>query len=166
MPHHLGKAVAEDLVRRSGLGWSILQPCAYVQNHVSSLAGPAPALRVAYDPDALFGLVDLDDVAEAAATVLLDAGHTGATFELGGPAPVSVRDVARAAEAVLGREVPVTRIEEEEFEADVDERTRDWLLRMFRYYDRHGLPTGPLPLGALLGRAPTGLGDTLARALG
>src|SRR3954452_16348175 len=26
MPHHLGKARAEDLVRRSGLAWTILQP--------------------------------------------------------------------------------------------------------------------------------------------
>ena len=26
MPHHLGKARSEDLVRRSGLAWTILQP--------------------------------------------------------------------------------------------------------------------------------------------
>ena len=32
MPHHVGKALSEDLVRRSGLGWTILQPGAYLQN--------------------------------------------------------------------------------------------------------------------------------------
>lgn len=32
MPHHLGKAVSEDRVRRSGLAWTILQPGAYLQN--------------------------------------------------------------------------------------------------------------------------------------
>ena len=32
MPHHLGKAASEDVVRRSGLGWTILQPGAYLQN--------------------------------------------------------------------------------------------------------------------------------------
>src|SRR3954452_14727353 len=32
MPHHLGKARAEDVVRRSGLAWTILQPGAYLQN--------------------------------------------------------------------------------------------------------------------------------------
>ena len=32
MPHHLGKAAAEDVVRRSRLAWTILQPGAYLQN--------------------------------------------------------------------------------------------------------------------------------------
>ena len=32
MPHHVGKAVSEDLVRRSGLDWTVLQPGAYLQN--------------------------------------------------------------------------------------------------------------------------------------
>jgi uncharacterized protein YbjT (DUF2867 family) len=164
MPHHLGKAVSEDLVRRSGLAWTVLQPCAYVQNFVPALAG-SRVLEAAYDVDALFGLVDLEDVGEAAATVLLDDGHVGATYELGGPRLVSLRDVAAAAEAVTSRPVELRRITAEEFRADVDERTRDWLLRMFDYYDRHGLPTGPLPLRALLGRAATGLEETLRREL-
>ena len=30
MAHHVGKAQAEDLVRRSGLAWTILQPGVYV----------------------------------------------------------------------------------------------------------------------------------------
>src|SRR3954471_16328589 len=31
LPHHVGKAVSEDLVRRSGLAWTILQPGVYLQ---------------------------------------------------------------------------------------------------------------------------------------
>ena len=38
MPHHLGKAMAEDVVRRSGLAWTILQSGAYLQN--LDLTGP------------------------------------------------------------------------------------------------------------------------------
>ncbi len=78
MPHHLGKAEAEDVVRRSGLAWTILQPGAYLQNF--PLDGSP--LRIAYRADAPFGFSHLDDVAEVAATVLLDDGHDGATYEL------------------------------------------------------------------------------------
>jgi uncharacterized protein YbjT (DUF2867 family) len=101
MPHHLAKARAEDVVRRSPFAWTILQPCAYVQNLVPALRAGTPYLEMPYDVDRPFGLVDL--VAEATARVLLDDGHAGATYELGGPDLVSVSDVASAASAVLGR---------------------------------------------------------------
>ena len=49
MPHHIGKAESEDLVRRSGLAWTILQPGAYLQN--LDLTGD---LEVPYDVDDLW----------------------------------------------------------------------------------------------------------------
>lgn len=175
MPHHLGKAAAEDRVRRwgvrDGVSWTILQPCAYMQNFVPALRDPAPVLRVPYDVDAPFGLLDLADVAEAAATVLLDdaadSPHRGATYELGGPRLVSVRDVAEAASAVLGRDVVLEQIHSEAWRGgdDLDAREREWLRAMFASYDAHGLPTGPLPLTALLGRTPTDLAEVLSREL-
>lgn len=169
MPHHLGKAQAEDVVRRGPLPWTILQPCAYVQNFVPALRADAPALRVPYDVDRPFGLVDLADVAEAAAVVLTDDTHRGATYELGGPALAGVRDVAVAAGDVLGVAVPVERVDPDEWArtdgAGLGERERQWLLAMFAYYDRYGLPAGPLPLRCLLGREPTPLRSTLAREL-
>jgi NAD(P)H dehydrogenase (quinone) len=132
MPHHLGKAKAEDVVRRSGLAWTILQPGAYLQN--LDLTGP---VRVPYDVHAVFGFADLPDVAEAAATVLLDDRHVGATYEL-------ASRVASVAE--LATEAGVTA------ERTADPGTHPWLSAMFAYYDRHGLPVGTLPLSALLGR--------------
>lgn len=170
MPHHLGKARAEDLVRRATDRWTILQPCAYVQNFVPALQSGADVLEVAYRVDRPFGLVDLDDVAEATAVVLLDPGHEGATYELGGPSPVTVADVAAAAGDVLGRPLTAARIDPQDWAdgpgAALDPRVRDWLLAMFAYYDDHGLPTGPVPLGALLGRAPTSLAESLRVTLG
>lgn len=135
LPHHLGKAVAEDLVRRSGPAWTILQPGAYLQN--LDLSGPV--VRVPYDVDAVFGFLDLADLGDAAATVLLEDGHLGATYELASR-QASVADLA--AEAGVRAE----RIE--------DPATHPWLTAMFAYYDRHGLPVGTLPLRALLGRVP------------
>jgi NAD(P)H dehydrogenase (quinone) len=132
MPHHLGKARAEDVVRRSGLAWTILQPGAYLQN--LDLSDP---VRVPYDVHATFGLLDLADLGAAAATVLLDDAHVGATYEL-------ASRVATVAEVATEAGVTAEQVD--------DPGTHPWLSAMFAYYDRHGLPVGTLPLRALLGR--------------
>jgi uncharacterized protein YbjT (DUF2867 family) len=131
MPHHVGKAVSEDIVRRSRLAWTILQPGAYLQN--LDLGGPT--LDVPYDVDALFGFLDLADLGRAAARVLLEDGHAGATYELASR-QATVRQLADEA-GIEPRTVE-------------DPGTHPWLSAMFGYYDQHGLPVGTLPLRALL----------------
>lgn len=169
MPHHVDKAVAEDLVRRSGLRWTVLQPCAYLQNLLPGLRSRPPELVVPYSPDAPFAFVDLEDVAEAAAVVLTDDRHAGATYELGGPQAVSVREVARIATDVLGAEVAVRRTTPQQWAAgpgaSLPAGARTRLAAMFRYYDAHGLLAGSLALGALLGRPPRGVREVLSRDL-
>lgn len=169
MPHHLNKAVVEDLVRRSGADWTILQPCAYIQNVLPGLQDDHPAIDIAYDPDRVFGLVDLEDVARAAAMVLLADEHVGATYELGGPDQVSMRTVAAIAEEVLARSVRLGRLTAGQWSAgpgaDIDPREREWLLAMFSYYDAYGLPTGSRSLEALLERPPSDVGTVLRRDL-
>jgi NAD(P)H dehydrogenase (quinone) len=130
MPHHVGKARGEDLVRRSGTAWTILQPGAYLQN-----LDLTRDVRVPYDVLALFGFADLADVGEAAAT------RRATVAELAAEAGVR-------AERVVPWEPP----------PGLDERERAWLQAMFGYYDRHGLPVGTLPLRALLGRAADAAG--------
>ncbi|MFC7362300.1 SDR family oxidoreductase [Nocardioides astragali] len=132
MPHHLGKARSEDLVRRSGLDWTILQPGAYLQN--LDLSGP---VEVPYSLDVPFGFLDLADLGRAAAAVLTEAGHGGATYELA-TRLATVRELADEA-GVAVTEVP-------------DPETHPWLSAMFAYYDQHGLPVGTRPLECLLGR--------------
>ena len=152
MPHHLGKAVSEDLIRTSGLAWTVLQPGAYLQN--LDLGGPT--VRVPYDVDAPFGFLDLADLGEAAATVLLADGHTGATYELASR-QATVRELAtehgltaeRVAVELLRRSIGSAR-----FARTPDPGSHPWLTAMFAYYDRHGLPVGTLPLRALLGDRP------------
>lgn len=169
MPHHLGKAEAERLVRASDVEWVILQPCAYVQNFLPQLRGPDPAITVPYDPDAPFGLVDLAEVGEVAAAALTGGVPAGSTLELGGPHAVSVSDVARAASMVLGREVPVHRLTATEWAAgpgaSLEPRERDWLLAMFEHYDRFGLRCGPLGNRSVLGRSPRSVTEVLRREL-
>jgi uncharacterized protein YbjT (DUF2867 family) len=169
MPHHLGKARAEDLVRRSSPAWSIVQPCAYVQNLVPLLRSGAPVLEVPYAVDRPFGLVDLADVADATARILLEDGHVGATYELGGPRLVTVSDIAAEAGAVLGRSVAAVRLDPSAWAtgpgAALDPGEREGLLAMYTYYDRHGLPAGGRVLRDLLDGRSTTLRETLAREL-
>ena len=149
MPHHVCKALAEDVVRRSGLAWSILQPGAYVQNFAAGTT-----IRLPYRAGARFGFADLDDVGEVAARVLLEDGHEGATYEL-----ASFGCTAAELAAALGSTIEEVRprrwaaVEGKK----VEPRVRDWLLAMFAYYDGHGLPVGTLPMRMLLDRPPRAL---------
>jgi NAD(P)H dehydrogenase (quinone) len=132
MAHHLGKAEAEHRVRRSGLAWTILQPGVYLQNF--DLTGP---VALPYDVHARFGFLDLADLGRAVATVLLEDGHIGATYEL-------ASRVASVAELAAETGTTAERVEASD--------APPGLRAMFEYYDRHGLLAGTLPLRALLAR--------------
>ncbi|MEX1163366.1 MAG: NAD(P)H-binding protein [Nitriliruptor sp.] len=175
MPHHRDKRRAEEMVITSGLDWTVLQPNAYLQN----LAGYTDALRagryeVPYATDSTLAMVDLDDVAEVAARLLVEGrgAHRGvhATFELSGPAAVSPDDVAATAAEILGRDVTATRQDPGTWAAgpgaDLPDETRARLLAMFRHYDRHGSPGDPTVLTALLDRQPRDLDNVLPDLLG
>lgn len=180
MPHHLGKAVSEDLIRRSGLSWTILQPSCYLQNLVPALLSTAPSICVPYATTQPFSFVDLLDVAEAAAEVTISqqqphhGTHHGATYELGGAEHTTLQELARVAEEILGTAVATQRIDPEAWSAAqllaadedrLDDRQRSWLRAMFTYYDQRGLLCGSVPLTALLGRTPTTVETTLRREL-
>ena len=149
MPHHWAKLRVEGLVVESGLAWTVLQPAAYAQNFLPAIA--TGELVVPYDPDARFSLVDLADVAEAAAVVLTEPGHTCATYELAGPRALSVSELADELGIRASRQ-DVSRWREMQSLPEYAERA---LTAMFAHYDRHGLVGSPHVLASLLRREPT-----------
>ncbi|GAB3623270.1 SDR family oxidoreductase [Mariniluteicoccus endophyticus] len=161
MAHHVRKAEAEDVLRRSGLDWTILQPAAYHQNlHAGARAG---RISVPYALDRTFTNVDLRDVAEATATVLLDDAHVHGTYELAGPEALDVTTMADRAARALGHEVVA-----EVGEAPTGDswRTTRELAAMFDHYDRHGFTGSPLVLATLLGRTPTRWAESFGTTVG
>jgi NAD(P)H dehydrogenase (quinone) len=86
MPHHWAKARVEEMLFASALDITVLQPAAYMQNILP--AWPAitgeGVLRVPYPVATRLSLVDLDDVAKAAAIVLTRPGQEDAVYELAG----------------------------------------------------------------------------------
>ena len=169
MPHHMGKADSEDLVRRSSLPWTILQPSCYLQNFLPALRSERPVIRVPYATTSSFTFVDLLDVAEAAARVIMSEQHMGASYELGGSECLNLDDLARLAAEILGVDVSAERIEACEWSTtqgtQLDPRETDWLAAMFDYYDKHGLLCGSLALRSLLERRPTTVEEALRRDL-
>lgn len=171
MPHHWQKLRVEEEIFRSRLPFTILQPGAYMQN---ILAYREPITRagqyaVPYDIHARFALVDLADVAQAAARVLTEAGHAGAIYELAGPANLSSTQIAQTLADHLKRPVEAVQTPVDEWEraaiaGGMPSAVIDSLAAMFRYYDRYGLAGNGNILGWLLGRRPASLSQFVARA--
>ncbi len=170
MPHHWAKLRVEEMLFESGLPFTILQPTAYMQNLLAGwpMIAREGVLRQPYPVETRISLVDLEDVAEAAATVLTESGHADATYELVGTSALSQSEVAEILGAALGRAV---RAETESVEAwaarssALGDYQKETLVKMFRYYAAHGLAGNPNTLRWLLGRAPTTLQEFAARTV-
>jgi uncharacterized protein YbjT (DUF2867 family) len=170
MPHHWQKMRVEELLFASAFDLTVLQPTAYMQNMLGAwtVIVADGVFRVPYPVETRLSLVDLDDVAEAAAMVLTQAGHSGATYELVGTRALSQNELAAAIGTVLGRDVraeaeTLTAWEARARTGGMGEHERATLAAMFRYYADRGLVGNANALGWLLGRAPNDLAAFLGR---
>lgn len=170
MSHHWQKLRVEEALFECGLDFTILQPSAYMQNLLPywNEIVEAQIYRVPYGEGAKLSLVDLEDVAEAAATILTQGAHLGATYELAGPQALSPVDIASALSTRLGSriepaEIPLANWEAAARAEGLDDYRRDTLLAMFGYYDRYGLVGNCTVLESLLGRPATRLEEFLER---
>jgi NAD(P)H dehydrogenase (quinone) len=173
MPHHWAKLRVEEMLLASRLEVTLLQPTAYMQNILAGWRSITEEgiYRVPYPVDARISLVDLRDVAQAAALVLTESGHGGATYEAVGTTPLTQIEVADALGAALGRPVravaePVEAWDARARAAGMGDYQRETLAAMFRSYAANGLVGNANVLGWLLGRRPTTLAKFAADAVG
>lgn len=99
---------SEDLVRASGLGWTMLQPNAFMSNTLRWL----PQLRagdVVREPfgDVALSVVDPADIAQVALRALTSDEHNGRSYRLSGPQALTAAQRAGILGAALGRELTV-----------------------------------------------------------
>jgi NAD(P)H dehydrogenase (quinone) len=170
MPHHWNKLRVEEALFASRLPYTILQPAPYMQN---VLAGwltitERGVYTVPYPVETRLSLVDLEDVAQAAAVVLRSAGHREAIYELVGSPAMAQTEVAAALAEQLGRPVAAVTESVDTWEkraraGGLGEAQISTLRRMFEYYAQYGLPGNPNVLGWLLGRPPTTFAAFAAR---
>jgi uncharacterized protein YbjT (DUF2867 family) len=162
MPHHWHKLRVEERLFESGLHYTILQPAAYMQNVLAywNQIVKQGIYAVPYVVETRLGMVDLEDVAEAAAIVLTEPGHASATYELAGPEALSQAEVATILSQQLGRPVRVQVMPLDEWQlraraSGMSDYAVETLIKMFRYYEHNGFWGNPRVLAWLLGRSPT-----------
>jgi NADH dehydrogenase len=148
--YHLTKWEAEELVRRSGLDWTIFRPSliyGYDERdrilNLLRLAASGPLLPLLDGGRALVQPVSVRDVARGFARAVASGASLGREFDLVGPAPFSWRDmifkVAQArGRSVIYEDVPIL----------LGLRTLLWLALVFLPVAViAGLWLGPLSLG-------------------
>lgn len=165
MPHHWHKLRVEEMLFESGLPFTILQPAAYMQNVLGSRdailnQGLYP---VPYPVETRLGLVDLLDVAAAAAIVLTEPGHIGAIYELAGPEMLTQTEVAAILSQTLGRPVRAEQITiadwQQQAAAGLGTYQIETLTHMFNYYARFGFYGNGNVLHWLVGRPLTSFAE-------
>jgi uncharacterized protein YbjT (DUF2867 family) len=172
MPHHWLKMRVEEQLFESGLRYTILQPAAYMQN-VLAHWDPITAeglYPVPYPVETPLSMVDVEDIAEAAATILIQPGHLGAIYELSGPDALTQTEVAQELSHLLGRTIVAKAVSldtwaEQARSSGMDGYAISTLQAMFRYYARHGFWGNSNVLGWLLGRPPTEFAAFVAREI-
>jgi NAD(P)H dehydrogenase (quinone) len=171
MPHHWKKLRVEEGLFESGLSYTILQPAPYMQNILANWRNivDTGSFSIPYAVESRISMVDLDDVALAAATVLIEEDpetqqplHRSAVYELVGTQAMTQAEVAAILSNQLGRPViaevlPVEAWERKARASGLGDDQVATLLKMFKYYENYGLAGNPHVLGWLLNRPPTSL---------
>lgn len=174
MPHHQQKLKVEALLVNSGIPYTIIQPAVLMQNILESwdLLSQKGILRQKFftTQETQMCMVDLVDVAEAAAIILTSSGHAGATYELCGPENLSLSDMAADIKQHLGHEIKVETPPDEMFSAHLKKHGAgdyqiNTLLKMFQHYNEHGFIGNPNVLTWILGRRPNDFSSFILRTL-
>ncbi|BBY30015.1 hypothetical protein GCM10023114_43810 [Mycolicibacterium sediminis] len=111
LPHHRQKLQVETLLEDSGLPVTVLRPSHYMQNVLDfwDFFG-AGLLPYPTSPDSRMGVVDVEDVAGAAANVLTNPDiHIGMTYDLS-TVELSRHEMARIWSRVLGHPMTAVRL--------------------------------------------------------
>jgi uncharacterized protein YbjT (DUF2867 family) len=104
MPFH---ANMEQMLQEGDFDLTILRPSFFAQNFKNYEWDNIVSRKIIYSPAGTgkASFVDIRDVGEVAAKVLLEPGHTGKVYELTGPGPVGYGEVAELLSAV--RQEPI-----------------------------------------------------------
>jgi NAD(P)H dehydrogenase (quinone) len=180
MPHHWKKMRVEEYLFTSGLPFTILQPAIYMQNILANWGKiiETGKYTAPYATDSRISMVDLEDVALAAANVLMEVKlegdqpqhHIGATYELVGTPAMTPCEIA----AILAEQLNRPVVAEKESMAiwvngarnsGLGDYQIDTLVKMFNYYDLYGFWGNSWVLSCLLKRPTTSFKAFLMREI-
>ena len=168
MRHHWRKAQVELLIRESELSWTIVQPAMYMQTAFAFLSPDRTKLTPGFNVVRSFTPVDVEDLADAVATVLTEESHAFATYELAGSETLDFASMAAQFGDVLEAATIAEALDPSLVLATARERgfgedALDELRLMMEHYDAHGLVGNSNVLRMLLGREPARFSDVVRR---
>jgi uncharacterized protein YbjT (DUF2867 family) len=137
--HHARQG--EAVVRNSGLDFTIVRAAWFAQNYSegylrdSILAGvlPMPGGDVA-EP-----IIDIDDIADVAVSVLTKDGHKGELYEVTGPRLMTFADMAQELGRAIGRPIRHVPISFEDFRANIAKAGGEFVADVFTAIARETL---------------------------
>ncbi|MFJ9719231.1 NAD(P)H-binding protein [Streptomyces sp. NPDC101213] len=164
---------AEEAVRGSTLEWTVLRAANFAQNfdgppfHAPLAAGEL-ALPAGTVPEPF---IDVEDVADVAATVLSEPGrHAGRVYELTGPRGLTWAEAVELISRASGLPIAYRQISPAEYTAALvqegwSEDEAHLLTEMFVLLERGTLARTTHDVATVLGRAPRTFEDFVLRAV-
>ncbi len=163
VPHFASKVAIEKTLKAFDVPWTIIRPNYFFQNDakLKDVIKSAGVYPMPLGPTGI-SLVDVRDIAEAAAVVLTSgAAHQGKTYNVNGPDVLGGPEVAAIWSKVLGKEVRYAGDNMEAFETQLRQQMPAWsafdLRMMMQGYLERGFTAeaGDLEtLTALIGHPP------------
>jgi uncharacterized protein YbjT (DUF2867 family) len=165
--HFASKIAIENALRQFEIPFTIIRPNYFMQNDLSlkaSLMGPGVYPIPLGTPG--ISVVDIRDIAEAAAIALTTEGHHGKTYNLNGPSLLSGARAAAIWSEVLEKEISYAGEALDPWEEQMRQEVPAWMAydmrMMFQGYLEHGFAAeaGDVEtLTKLLGHAPRSYDD-------
>jgi uncharacterized protein YbjT (DUF2867 family) len=152
----------ERVLESCGIPWASLRPNAFMQNCVSYFAESIRRTGMFHAPqgDGRVSVVDVRDIAAAAAKLLTDSESPSRSYELTGPEALSNQEIAATLSTVLGRTITYVDCSPDDARgAMLDNGMSPWLveilMELYALSASGGAARVSPDLGALLGRGPT-----------
>lgn len=100
--------ITEAYLKASGVDWTMLRNHIYMDGLVEVAARMVREGRAVIPPDETkMGYVTRADCAAAAAAVLITSGTENKAYDITGPGPIGIREIAEAATEVTGKPIEI-----------------------------------------------------------
>lgn len=176
LPHHRQKLEVERALVDSGLPYTIVQPAPFMQNILNAreaLTNNGVFVQKFFtgkDSTNRINLIDVEDFGGCVAEIAHDSTYRYATLELCGSENLTVSQMLSAMENVLGQEINVKYISDDEIrkfmsEKNVPEYSIETLLKMFHHYNDGDFCGSDFATSVILKRKPATFTEFLRRDL-
>ncbi|MCB9642464.1 MAG: SDR family oxidoreductase [Myxococcales bacterium] len=128
--HH---GVCDELIKESGLGWTLLAPTFFQDNVLNYTGGSIQRDNAFYGAagDGKISYVSARDIGEVGAKVLMaPQDHAGQTYVLTGPEALSENEVAQILSGIVGRDIHYVNLSPEQYAGGMRSNgLPEWLIK-------------------------------------